>query len=399
MGQGNGALAGPSPDARIGQITCEKSPPPSGSDSSGSTVASPGLQVAIPVSVWLPDSWKDRVRLTVTAVLRAPRGYPAPTARAPTPAPQWVDRRPTASASAGLNAGVVQVSGGVSRPVGAEELAVDVKWDGKSTLIWEVDGKGRAMAGSQDFGFVTDAVASDYAWVEVTAQLKEIKGWSFLRSPLRLGEAGFAAEPVVDPRAAQADVTLTLQEPGSGADERFFVGKPENLQLTVGPDGFAVSRGHGATITGAIQWATDVGGRAGYQWVQVAPSPAIQLSDRPQADTRVTGPRLIEPGSELRAPGDLRLTVTYDITQASGSAVALTLKTALDVSVIIEGVEMARYTPEEDYVTVGRGIREIRLDSFPDISRLHGLFQLVASGWTYTQRSSGQPVKSCAAIR
>jgi hypothetical protein len=374
------------PGARIGQITCEKAPQSAGAgDGSGSADASADLRVTIPVSTALPDSWKDRVSLTVTAVLRGPRGYPPPLASAPTPPPQYIDRRATASGSAGLTLGPAQLGGGLSRPVGAEELSEDVSGSGSSRVTWVVDGKGRELAGSYDFGFVVDEDASRYAWVEVTAELTANRGRSFFRSPVRPGEAVFAAEPLLDKDAAQAGVTLTLREGSPGG--LFFVGRPLDLPLTAGPDGFAVPRGRGAAVTGAIRWDDDAGGRAGYTWVQLAPSPVVQPGDGPPA---VTGPVpvLIEPGSELRAPGGMSLTATYDIAQAPEWAAEGTLPAALDVDVVIDGAVAATHTTPSDYVTVGRSHRDICIDR-PDISRSHGAFQLSAAGWTYCQQSSG----------
>ena len=101
---GQEAQTEPTSGAGIGQITCERA----------SRSPGPGLHVTIPVSAWLPDSWKDRVKLTVTAVLRSPRGYPVPVAHAPTPSAQYMDRRVSASGSAGVTVGVAQLSGGLS---------------------------------------------------------------------------------------------------------------------------------------------------------------------------------------------------------------------------------------------------------------------------------------------
>jgi len=220
--------------------------------------------VTIPVSAWLPDSWKDRVKLTVTAVLRSPRGYPVPVAHAPTPSAQYLDRRVTASGSAGVTVGVAQLSGGLSRPVGAEELVVDVTGNGTSRITWVIDGKGRELAGSYDFGFEVPEAANRYAWVEVTAQLQALKGRFFSRHPVLAGEAATAAEPLLDKDAAQAGVTLTLLEGSPDRGERFFVGRPLDLPLTVRPDGFGVTRGSGAVATGTIRWDDDFGGRGGY---------------------------------------------------------------------------------------------------------------------------------------
>ena len=389
MGERDGAQAEPTPGARIGLIICERVSKSSGAGGgTGSVDASPGLHVTIPVSAWLPDPWRDRVGLTVTAVLRAPRGYPAPVAHAPTPLAQYVDRRATASGSAGLTLGVAQLSGGLSRPVGAEELAVDVTASGESQVTWVVDGNDRELASGYDFGFAVDEAASRYAWVEVTAQLTVLKSRSLFRfrHPAVPAEAVFAAEPLLDGDAAQAGVTLTLQEGSPGQGEHFFVGRPLDLPLTAGPGGFAVPRGRGAAVTGTIRWADDVGGRAGYTWVQVAP-PTIQVGERSAAGAGTVA-MFIEPGSQLRAPGGMSLTATYDITRAPEWAVAGTLGPVLEVAVVIDGAVAAAHTTQADYVTVGRSHRDICIDR-PNISRSHGAFELGSDGWTYCQQSSG----------
>ena len=102
-----------------------------------------------------------------------------PVAHAPTPSAQYVDRRVSASGSAGVTVGVAQLSGGLSLPVGAEELVVDVTGNGTSRITWVIDGKGRELAGSYDFGFEVPEAANRYAWVEVTVQLKALKGRFF----------------------------------------------------------------------------------------------------------------------------------------------------------------------------------------------------------------------------
>src|ERR1700748_3552347 len=135
---GQEAQTEPASGAGIGQIICERA-----SQSPG-----PGLHVTIPVSAWLPDSWKDRVKLTVTAVLRSPRGYPVAVGRARAPAAQYVARRLSASGAAGVTVAVAQLSGGLSRPVGAEELVVDVTGNGTSRITWVIDGKGRELGGT-----------------------------------------------------------------------------------------------------------------------------------------------------------------------------------------------------------------------------------------------------------
>lgn len=361
--------------AEIGQITC------------GRTSQSPGLglHVTIPVSARLPDSWKDRVKLTVTAVLHGPRGYPVPVAHAPTPSAQYLDRRVSASGSAGVTVGVAQLSGGLSRPVGSEELVVDVTGNGTSRITWVVDGKGRELAGSYDFGFEVDEAASRYAWVEVTAQLTALKGRSFFRLSALAGEAAFATEPLLDKEAAQAGVTLTLLEGSPDRGERFFVGRPLDLPLIAEPDGFAVKRGRGAVATGTIRWADDFGGRAGYTWIQAAPSPVVLVGEGSAAGTGMA-PVFIEPGIELRVPGGASLTATYDIAQAPEWAVAGTMPRVLEVDVVIDGTVEATHRTQADYVTVGRSHRDISID-LPDISRSHGSFELRSDGWMYCHKS------------
>ena len=324
--------------------------------------------------------------LTVTAVLCSPGGYPAPVARNPAPAAQHIDQRGTVSGSAGLTAGVAQVSGGLNRPVGAEELVIDVKGAGTTRLSWDVGSRRREMPGSQEFTFIVEEAASRYCWVEVTARLETVKPTPFFRSPLVPGEAAFETEPLIGKNAAQAGVTLTLHE----GDKRFFVGRPLDLPLTVGADGFAVARGRGAA-TGSIRWADDVGGRAGYTWVQAAPSPVVRVDDL-QGPDRTSSPVLIEPGSQLRAPKVMSLTATYDIAQEPEWAVPGTLSSVLEVDVIIDGVVTATRTTQADYVTVGRTHRDICIDS-QDVSRSHGAFELRAAGWVYCQHSANAPAQ------
>ena len=162
----------------------------------------------------------------------------------------------------------------------------------------------------------------------MTVQLKALKGRFFFRPPVLAGEAATAAEPLLDKDAAQAGVTLTLLEGSPDRGERFFVGRPLDLPLTVRPDGFGVTRGSGAVTTGTIRWDDDVGGRAGYTWVQAAPSPVVQVGGGPAAGTGMA-PVLIEPGSELRVPGGMSLTATYDIAQAPEWAMESTMPSAL----------------------------------------------------------------------
>jgi len=373
---GQEAQTEPTSGAGVGQITCERA-----SQSPG-----PGLHVTIPVSAWLPDSWKDRVKLTVTAVLHSPRGYPVPVAHAPTPSAQYIDRRVSASGSAGVTVGVAQLSGGLSRPVGAEELVVDVTGNGTNRITWVIDGKGRELAGSYDFGFEVPEAANRYAWVEVTVQLKALKGRFFSRPPVLAGEAATAAEPLLDKDAAQAGVTLTLLEGSPDRGERFFVGRPLDLPLTVRPDGFGVTRGSGAVTTGTIRWDDDFGGRAGYTWVQTAPSPVVQVGEGPAAGTGMA-PVLIEPGSELRVPGGMSLTATYDIAQAPEWARESTMPSALlEVDVVIDGTVAATHRTQADYITVGRSHRDISID-LPNISRSHGSFELRSNGWMYCHQN------------
>jgi hypothetical protein len=332
----------------------------------------------------VPESWKDRVSLSVTAVLRVPRGLPAPVAYAPTPEPEYLDGRTTVSGSAGLAAGVVQLSGGLSRPVGAEDLVVDVVRTGTDQVTWTIDGRHRELAGSHEFGLAVDETASRFAWVEVTAQLKALKGRSFVRRPLETARAALAVEPLIAGDAPQASTTLVLYEGDPGDGHRFFVGKPLDLPLTVQGDSFAVPRGRGAPAAGAIRWTDDADGRAGYTWAQFSPAETAETVE-------VAGPgrpdALISPGNELRIPGGMRLTVTYDVTQAADWAVAETFGSVLDVDVVIDGTVTATHTTEADYVTVGRTHRDICIDR-PDISRSHGAFQLGPDGWTYCQLSS-----------
>jgi hypothetical protein len=226
--------------------------------------------------------------------------------------------------------------------VGAEELVVDVTGNGTSRITWVIDGKGRELTGSYDFGFEIPEAANRYSWVEVTVQLNALKGRFFFRHPVLAGEAVTAAEPLRDKDAAQAGVTLTLLEGSPDRGERFFVGRPLDLPLTVGPDGFAVTRGSGAVATGTIRWDDDFGGRAGYTWVQAAPSPVVQVGEGSAAGTGMA-PVLIEPGSELRVPGGMSLTATYDIAQAPEWALEITMPSALEVDVVIDGTVAATH--------------------------------------------------------
>lgn len=200
------------------------------------------------------------------------------------------------------------------------------------------------------------------------------------------GEAATAAEPLLDKDAAQAGVTLTLLEGSPDRGECFFVGRPLDLPLTVRPDGFAVTRGSGAVTTGTIRWDDDFGGRSGYTWVQAAPSPVVQVGEGPAAGPGMA-PVLIEPGSELRGPGGMSLTATYDIAQAPEWARESTMPSALlEVDVVIDGTVAATHTTQADYITVGRSHRDISID-LPNISRLHGSFELRSDGWMYCHQS------------
>jgi FHA domain len=371
MGNAGGALPGPLLRAEIGQIGVERA----------AREAEARLLVTIPVSTQVPRSWKDRVSLSVTAVLRVPPGFPAPVAYTPTPEPEYLDGRTTMSGSAGLAAGVVQLSGGLSRPVGAEDLVVDVTRTSTDQVTWTIDGRHRELAGSHEFGLAVDETASRFAWMEVTAQLKALKGRSFRRQARETAPAALAVEPLIARDAPQAGTTVVLYEGDPADGHRFFVGRPLDLPLAVQGDSFAVPRGRGAPAAGAIRWADDADGRPGYTWTQFSTAQTVKVAGPRRPDA------LILPGNELGIPGGMRLTVTYDVTQAADWAVGETSGSALDVDVVIDGTVIATHTTQADYVTVGRTHRDICIDR-PEISRSHGAFQFGPDGWTYCQLSS-----------
>jgi hypothetical protein len=84
------------------------------------------MQVNIPVTVRIPESWKDRASLSVTAILCSLRGCPVPVAYAPSPSGEYLDGGGKATASAAITAGIAQIQGGLERPFGHQELVTDV---------------------------------------------------------------------------------------------------------------------------------------------------------------------------------------------------------------------------------------------------------------------------------
>jgi hypothetical protein len=376
MGHADGDAPEASPGAVIGQIRCKKA----------SAGAGASLRVTIPVSLQIPESWKERVSLTVTAVVCSPDGYSAPVPEAPAPEAQYIDERGTLSVTAGLAMGGIPLDVGLNRPVGAEELVTDLTRTRKVGLVWTVSGRHRELPGTQEFSFEVSEADSRDCWVKVTAQLQALKK-HFSRSPHVAEESAPAAEPLIDKDAPQADITLTLH----AGDKLFYVGKPQTLPLAVGPDGFAVARGRGPA-TGSIVWEEDVRGRPGYTWVQTSPSPLVQVGDDLRNPRRRSSPVLIKPGSQLHAPGITSLTANYDVTQAPEWARRGTLNAVLDVDVVIDGTVALTCTTQDDCMTVGRTHRDISIDR-PDISREHGDFNLAGRGWTYCHKSSRAPAQ------
>ncbi|MFJ9616183.1 hypothetical protein [Streptomyces noursei] len=365
------------PTVVVGEVDCEVATSALLAEA-GLNGAAGYLVVTVPVTVRSAPPRAD-LDLVVSALLHTPRGLSAPAAWAPEPSVEYAEGQSETSVKVSVTPGIGGVSGGVDRTARRKELVSDVVGVGTRRLEWTIPGRGARTAGNRTFRFFVREDEARHAWLELSAQVSPPRTL-LRRTPAQAAE-GRVRAPLVAESAPQAATTLVLfdgeRTERDGGAAPLYIGRPLDLPLTLTPDGPAV----GSPGIGSLRWFDSVDGRPGYQWVQQSPARVV-LDGGPEVHP---GTAVFVPdGAVLRFPGGNALRVGYDGTMAAGRP---TLREALGVQVLLDGTEVALHQAETRYVTVGRALKDINVNR-PDISRLHGAFELTDTGWSYTHLST-----------
>lgn len=360
----------------IGEIDCEVATSALLEDTDLVGAAS-HLMVSVPVTVRSAQPKSD-LDLVVSARLHAPPGFPVPVAWAPSPSVEYADGQAATSVNVSITPGFGAVSGGVERTARRQELVSNVVGVGTRHVEWSISGRNGHVADSRKFRFFVRHDEARHSWLELTARVSPARG--FLRRTSSEAEQRVWA-PLVAESSPQAAATLVLLEERDGEAARLYVGRPLDLPLSLTPEGPAVGEsGAGGTVVGSFRWFDSIDGRPGFQWVQQS-SARVVLGQGLEA--RPGTPVSVPDGSVLHYPGGHSLRVVYDGALTAGRP---TLRETLDVRVVVDDAVVATHRTETGYVTVGRSLKDINVNR-PDISRMHGAFELSDSGWSYTHLS------------
>ncbi|MFF2330886.1 MULTISPECIES: hypothetical protein [unclassified Streptomyces] len=377
----------------IGEIDCDiaTSAMLEGTDLAGSArEASRYLAISIPVTVQSAHPKAD-LDLVVSARLHAPRGCPTPVAYAPSPSVEYVHVQAATSANVSVTPGIGTVSGGLDRTTSRQELVSNVGGIGTTHLEWAIPGGRRQAAGSREFRFFVRQGEVRHGWLEMTARVSAAR--DLLRRVSSESVEQRVWSPLVAESSPQAATTLVLleghrEEPEGDAGDagdavRFYLGRPLDLPLSMTAEGPTVRTpdAEGAVV-GAFRWFDSVDGRPGFQWIQKS-SDRVVLGEGQGPEIRPGTTVFVPNGSVLRFPDSRSLRVVYDDALTTGRP---TLHDALDVSVVVDDAVVATHRTESSYVTIGRSLKDISI-SRPDISRMHGAFELSDDGWSYTHLS------------
>lgn len=371
----------------VGQVDCDvaTSAMLEGTDLAGSPREESGyLAVSIPVTVRSSQPKAD-LDLVVSARLHAPRGCSTPVAYAPSPSVEYTDVQTATSANVSVTPGIGTFGGALDRTTSRQELVSNVVGVGTTHLEWAIPGGRRQAAGSREFRFFVRQDEVRHGWLEMTARVSAARGF-LRRMPSELAEQRVWS-PLVAESSPQAATTLVLleghREEGDGDAARFYLGRPLDLPISLTADGPTVRRPEAdGAVVGAFRWFDSIDGRPGFRWIQKS-SDRVVLGEGQEAEIRPGATVFVPNGSLLRFPDGRSLRVVYDGAPTPGRP---TLQDALDVSVVMDDAVVATHRTESSYVTIGRSHRDISIGR-PDISRMHGSFELSDDGWSYTHLS------------